>query len=76
MVLTLLNHIIRFEHDQTVWMALNDYRTANPADGKIADFSDSLIIYKAKYTASVQKLELTGIYTFDIAALRLPGTQP
>jgi predicted nucleic-acid-binding protein len=66
---------IRFEHGQTVWMALNDYRTANPVDGKIADFSDSLIINKAKYTASVKKLELTGIYTFDIAAQRLPGTR-
>lgn len=66
---------IRFEHGQTVWMALNDYRTANPADGKTADFSDSLIINKAKYTASAQKLKLTGIYTFDIAAQQLPGTK-
>ena len=66
---------IRFEHGQTVWIALNDYRTANPVDGKIADFSDALIVNKAKYTASVQKLELSGTYTFDIAAQRLPGTK-
>ena len=66
---------IRFEDGQTVWMALNDYRKAKPAGGKDVDFSDTLIVRKAKFTASVQKMDFGGVYTFDIAARQLPGTK-
>ena len=66
---------IRFEDGQTVWLALNDYRKAKPTGGKEVDFSDTLIVRKAKFTASVQKVDFGGVYTFDIAAQKLPGTK-
>ena len=56
-------------------MALNDYRKAKPVGGKCADFPDALIVNKAMSTASDQKAEMDGIYTFDIAAQELPGTK-
>lgn len=66
---------IRFEHGQSVWMALNDFRTAKPVNGKVADFSDALIVNKAKFVANEQSLNLSGVYTFDIAAQQLPGVK-
>lgn len=66
---------IRFEHGQSVWMALNDFRTAKPVNGKVADFSDALIVSKAKLVANEQNLNLSGVYTFDIAAQQLPGVK-
>ena len=66
---------IRFENGQVVWMALNDYRKAKSVGGKVADFSDALIVNKAKYTANNISAELGGVYTFDIAAQQLPGTK-
>lgn len=66
---------IRFENGQAVWMALNDYRKAKTVGGKLADFSDALIVNKAKSIASDHKIELNGIYTFDTAAQKLPGTK-
>jgi len=58
-----------------VWLALNDYRNAQPVSGKVADFSDALIVNKAKFIASDKSDELGGVYTFDIAAQQLPGTK-
>lgn len=66
---------IRFENGQVVWLALNDYRNAQPINGKLADFSDALIVNKAKFIASDMSDELGGVYTFDIAARQLPGTK-
>ncbi len=66
---------IRFENGLAVWMALNDYRKAKPFGGKFADFPDALIVNKATSTASDQKVEMDGIYTFDSAAKVLPGTK-
>jgi len=66
---------IRFEDGQTVWMALNDYRKTKPTGGKDVDFSDALIISKAKFVASAQKVNFSGVYTFDLAAQKLPGTK-
>jgi predicted nucleic-acid-binding protein len=66
---------IRFEDGQTVWMALNDYRKAKPIRGKDVDFSDALIVRKAKFTAGAQKVGFGGVYTFDVAAQKLPGTK-
>lgn len=66
---------ICFENAQVVWMALNDYRKAQPVRGKIADFADALIINKAKYISRDQSVELRCVYTFDIAAQQLPGAK-
>ncbi len=66
---------IRFENGQVVWLALNDYRNAQPINGKLADFSDALIVNKAKFIACGISDELSGVYTFDIAAQQLPGTK-
>jgi predicted nucleic-acid-binding protein len=66
---------IRFEHGQSVWVALNDFRTAKPVNGKSADFSDALIVNKAKYNACEKNLRLSGVYTFDVAAQQLPGAK-
>ena len=66
---------VRFENGQAVWMALNDYRNAQPISGKVADFADALIVNKARFIASEQSLTLGGVYTFDIAAQQLSGTK-
>lgn len=69
---------IRFEDGQTVWRALNDYRLAKPvkvnSKTKTADFSDALIVNKAKYCTLKKGETLDGVYTFDAAAQMLPGT--
>lgn len=66
---------IRFENGQVVWMALSDYRQAQPVKGKLADFSDALIANKAKFIANQQSKNLKAIYTFDVAAQQLPGME-
>lgn len=66
---------IRFENGQMVWRALYDYRNASPVNGKSADFSDALVVYKAKLIANNSSSELKGVYTFDIAAQQLPDTK-
>ena len=70
---------IVFENPQVVWAALNDYRKAKPAkaSGKnvVADFSDALIINKARYTAGQSGKQLSAVYTFDRAALEINGTK-
>ncbi|WP_428622179.1 PIN domain-containing protein [Sedimenticola sp.] len=66
---------IRFEDGQTIWMALSDYRKARPVKGKEADFSDALIVNKAKYTAAKLEENFGGSFTFDQAAQRLPGAK-
>lgn len=65
----------RFEDGQTVWMALNDYRKTKPTGGKEVDFPDALIVSKAKFIASTHKVNFGGVYTFDVAAQKLPGTK-
>ena len=69
---------ICFEDGQTVWRALNDYRQAKPVGAgnkkKEVDFSDALIVNKAKYCALDKGEAFNGAYTFDIAAQKLPGT--
>ncbi len=66
---------IRFENGQVVWLALHDYRNAQAVNGKMADFSDALIVNKSKFIASEKSVELNGVYTFDVAAQQLPGTK-
>ncbi|CAA6825882.1 MAG: PIN domain nuclease [uncultured Thiotrichaceae bacterium] len=58
---------IIFEDGQTIWRALNDYRQA--------DFSDTLIINKAKYIAEQNQVDLEAIYTFDTAAQEIEGVK-
>ena len=69
---------ICFEDGQTVWQALNDYRQAKPVrvgnKKKEADFSDALIVNKAKFCATEKGEALNGVYTFDLAAQLIPGT--
>ena len=59
---------VRFEDDEAVWSALQAYRETD------ADFADALIVYKAAKTAPSDD-ELSAVYTFDAAALRLPHTR-
>ena len=67
---------ILFEESQVVWQALDDYRQAKKIKGKEADFADALIVNKAKFLANEKKQKLEGVYTFDVAAQLLPGTNP
>ena len=68
---------IIFEDGQTVWRALNDYRQAKPVKvgnkKKEADFSDALIVNKAKFYTMEKSKTLNGVYTFDLAARIIPG---
>jgi predicted nucleic-acid-binding protein len=67
-----------FEDGQTVWRALHDYRQARPVKvgrkWKTADFPDALIVNKARSHATEKTETLEGVYTFDIAAQKIPGT--
>lgn len=64
---------IRFENNQIIWMALNDFRNAEAVKGKDADFSDALIVNKAKFVMKEQGADFDGVYTFDKAAQKLNG---
>jgi predicted nucleic-acid-binding protein len=64
--------LIVFEDDQVVWCALKDYTNAKSikVSGKTkqADFSDCLIVNKAKKIGQVKN-----IVTFDKAAIEIEG---
>lgn len=68
-----------FEGGQTVWRALNDYRQAKPVKiggkKKEADFPDALIVNKARYFSTEKREPFDGVYTFDLAAQEIPGTE-
>ena len=70
---------IIFEDGQTIWRALNDYRQAKKIKvgqkKKQADFSDTLIINKAKYISEQNQINLDAIYTFDKAAQEIDGVK-
>lgn len=63
---------ICFENPQVVWNTLNDFITSKPIKvgnkNNYADFSDALIVNKAKFYAIQNNKELEGVYTFDKAA--------
>ena len=69
---------IRFEDGQTVWRALKDYRLAKSVKvgkkKKEADFSDALIVNKARFWVGRNGGSLKAVYTFDVAAQEIPGT--
>ncbi len=64
---------IVFEDAKTVWRSLRDYGKANEKQSRKVDFPDALILNSAKHCAIQHSVELTGFYTFDQAAQRLPG---
>ena len=64
-----------FEDSQVIWVALNDYENARPVRGKTLDFSDALILNKAKRFSEIQSTSFDGFYTFDLAARVLPGSR-
>lgn len=70
---------ICFEDGQTVWRALNDYRQAQPIKvgrkKKAADFPDALIVNKAIFISEEKGESFEGVYTFDLAAQEIPGTE-
>ncbi len=81
-IITVVNSLfeepcIVFENPHVVWAAFNDYRKAKPVKvagkNKVADFSDALIVNKARYIARNQSEAFGNVYTFDQAALVIEG---
>ncbi len=70
---------IQFEDPQAVWCALKDYVSAPPikvkGKTKQADFSDALIINKAKRYGQINNIKVHPIYTFDKATQKIEGTE-
>ena len=70
---------IVFENGQTIWRAVNDFKNAKSIKSggkrKEADFPDALIVNKARYVVGVAQSEFEGVYTFDVAAQQIPGTE-
>lgn len=69
---------IVFEDSQTIWRALQDYQKELVKEGgkrKEPEFQDALVVNKAIFSARQNQEALEGIYTFDAAAQRLPGTR-
>ena len=70
---------IVFEDSQTIWRALGDFAKAKPikVHGKLkeADFSDALIVNKARYDTKRKNQTLKCLYTFDKAAQEIQGTE-
>jgi predicted nucleic-acid-binding protein len=68
-----------FENRQAVWAALNDYAEAalvKTGDGmQAADLADALVVRKAMFTALEWGETYEATYTFDQAALAIPGTR-
>ncbi len=60
---------ITFEEGQTLWRAYNTFRESRPvkvgSKKKDADFSDALILEKAKYDAERKGQSFSGLYSFD-----------
>jgi predicted nucleic-acid-binding protein len=70
---------IFFEEGQVVWKALGDFRRAEAVKvggkKKEADFSDALIVNKAKFQSLKAQVGFQGVYTFDVAAQQIAGTR-
>lgn len=79
-VMNLLEEVnVIFEDRQAIWSALNVFIAASPVKTvngkKWADFSDALIVNKARMLALALQQPYLGTYTFDLAALALDGTK-
>ena len=59
--------LVEFEDDEVIWHAVQNYRETD------AGFADALVVQKALSVARKNGRELHGTYTFDAAALELPG---
>lgn len=70
---------VTFENQQAVWSALNDYISAKevktPSGIKGVDFSDALIINKAKIVMEQWGESYEATYTFDKAAQSVSGAR-
>ena len=70
---------LQFEHDQTVWRAMQEYRLARPVSvgskGREVDFADILILEKARYHSQTLKTDFKGLFTFDVAAQQISGIE-
>ena len=68
---------IRFENSSVIWRALHDYRQAETINikgqKKTVDFSDALIVNKARWLAQQSNQPFEGAYTFDRAAQQING---
>lgn len=64
---------IVFEDPKTIWQALDDYVKSNGEALRKIDFQDALILNCSKKFAFQRDEKLSGFYTFDKAAQRLPG---
>ena len=82
-IITVINSLLAepnivFEQPRVIWAALNDYRKARPVKvagkNKTADFPDALIVNKARFMASQEDEPLASVYTFNLAALEINGT--
>ena len=63
---------LRFEDPPVVWRALDAFKSGKARGGKYPDFSDVLILEKAKLVAEKRSVRFGGMATFDKAAQRLP----
>lgn len=70
---------ICFEQNPIVWRALADFRQAKPikirGKRKAADFADALIANKSRWVAENAGQPFRGLYSFDAAAVDLPGVK-
>jgi len=64
---------IVFEDSQTIWQALQDYRSAEK--GNEVDFADTLILAKSQYDVSMRQTHFGGLYTFDKHLQHFKGTK-
>ena len=64
-----------FEDNQVVWSSLRDYEGSKKVRGKDLDFSDALIVNKARYSAELKGVPLAAFYSFDKAVEQLTGAQ-
>lgn len=62
-----------FENNQIVWRALHNYKSAASIEAAKADFSDALIVEKARFVIEKNGQGFEGLFTFDKGALKLDG---
>ena len=77
-LVTVLSQLIEesnivFEDSQTVWQALQDYRSAEK--GNDVDFADTLILAKSQYDVGVKQTTFGGLFTFDKHLQQFRGTK-
>lgn len=70
---------VRFENQDAIWAALNDYidapRVQTAKGMREAEFVDALVVNKSKVVIQPHREPYEATYTFDIAAQALAGTK-